>query len=907
MSLSGAFEKPYDPSEFEEKRAQDWIDKGFFASQPKSDTTHYTIVIPPPNVTGDLHIGHVLNNTLQDILIRWQRLKGRETCWVPGTDHASIATEAKVTKKLADEGINKRELGREKFLEEAYKWKSNYGGRIIGALKRLGASCDWDREVFTMDPDYHQAVLQAFVTLYDQGLVYKGHRLVNWCPVSQSVISDEEVISEERQGHLWHISYPVVSPTPGGPTAVEVATTRPETLFGDLAVAVHPEDERYQGLIGQKVRVPVCDREVPVIADTYVERDFGTGVVKITPAHDMNDYEVGQRHNLGLLNVMNPDASLNENSPPAYQGLDRYEARQKLVKELKERGLLVKTDNHKMVVGISERGHVPIEFYLSEQWYFKMEGLAQLALEETRSGRLRLLPAFTEKIWEHWLGGIKDWCVSRQLWWGHRIPVYTCTSCSKVHCAVEAPAACEACGHVEFEQEEDVLDTWASSWLWPFAVQGWPKNDAQTQKQMEAYYPTETIVTGQDIIFFWIARMVMAGKHFTGKLPFKSVYFTPIVRDSKGRKMSKSLGNSPDLQKLMAEYGTDALRFSLVNQIVLGQDIHWKNESCEMGRNFANKIWNATRFLLSHAEKRNISSAKCTFESLKIPNDAVATWLFSEFCQTLETADKALSGMNFATYSSKLYEHLWMVFCDWFVELLKPVLAEAAETNASVASLKRADELLQFALSLFDGALRLLHPLMPFVTEEIWQRLAEGRSSQTIGRQLWPNAKELTARYEPDPASVAHMRAVQGVVGAVRAIRGQYSLHPGLRLRVVLPEASRDRFGEHVAAMEYLSGSQLHFEDALPQVVGAALTQGTEVFVDLEGHVDAASEVKSVKQRLQKIEQVLVGIQKKLSNEKFVSGAPESVVAGARAQESENLAEKKLLNRVLESMQSQGG
>lgn len=887
MSFLHAFEKPYEPAEFENARSRYWIDHGFFACEPTSGKRPYTIVIPPPNVTGDLHIGHVLNNTLQDILIRWQRLQGSAVCWVPGTDHASIATEAKVTKMLRDRGVDKRKLGREAFLQEAMKWKDEYGGRITTALKRMGASCDWNREVFTMDPEYSRAVLSAFVRLYDDGLVYKGKRLVNWCPVSQSVISDEEVFSQETQGHLWHIAYPVVGGSAG--ESLVVATTRPETLFGDLALAVHPDDSRYQHLIGKSVQVPVCGRIVPVIADAYVESSFGTGVVKITPAHDPNDYDVGARHQLGLLNVMNPDATLNENVPAAYQTLDRYVARKKLVQELKETGLLVKTENHKMVVGISERGNVPIEYYLSEQWYFKMEGFARLALGATREGHLKLYPHFTEKIWEHWLINIKDWCVSRQLWWGHRIPVFTCMSCQNEWAAVDEPSACPSCGGKRLRQDEDVLDTWASSWLWPFAVQGWPAEDAQTREKLAFFYPTETIVTGQDIIFFWIARMVMAGRYFTGQMPFRSVYFTPLVRDEKGRKMSKSLGNSPDLAQLTGRYGTDALRFSLVNQIVLGQDIHWKDESCEMGRNFANKIWNAARFLLTHAERLGLDPTHCTYEQAgSPPDDPVAVWILSEFGQLVQVADESLKGMQFSAYSSKLYEFFWMVYCDWFVELLKPRLAESAGKD-------RSAEMVQFALGLFDGALRVLHPLMPFLTEEVWQRLGSGRDGRTVGRESWP----VLSPAGVDAASVSQMRAVQSVVSAIRAIRGQFSLHPGLELSVVLGHAEQGNFGLHVPAMEFLSRARIRFGGEPPRVPGAALASGVSVMVDVEGHVDPQLEIEQVRQRIQKIEKVQEGIRKKLENPRFVEGAPAEVVAGAQMQLETAQKERSLQLEVL--------
>jgi valyl-tRNA synthetase len=912
----GSFQHTYSPSETEPKHAKRWVEQRFFEVQDGAQQG-YTIVIPPPNVTGDLHIGHVLNNTLQDILIRWQRLKGRSACWIPGTDHASIATEAKVTAALQKEGRSKHAMGREAFLQEAYRWKEKYSGRITDALKRMGASCDWSREVFTMDDGYSRTVLTAFVELYNKGLVYRGKRLVNWCPASQSVISDEEVTSEERQGHLWHIAYRICADTLTGalpnalaPQELVVATTRPETLFGDLALAVHPDDERYAALVGASVLVPVCGRKIPVIADTYVDRDFGTGVVKITPAHDKNDFDVGQRHGLGLLNVMNPDASLNDQVPEGYRGLDRYVARKKLVSELKDLGLLVKTDNHKLVLGISERGQVPIEYYLSDQWYFRMEGMAKLALEATRSGALTLYPKYTEKIWDHWLENIQDWCVSRQLWWGHRIPVYTCTACHKEVCQVETPVACPHCGHKEMHQENDVLDTWASSWLWPFAVHGWPPKDEASKQELERFYPTEVIVTGQDIIFFWIARMVMAGRLFTNQMPFHSVYFTPLVRDDKGRKMSKSIGNSPDIHELMSTFGADALRFSLIHQIVLGQDIYWKNERCDMGRHFANKLWNAARFLTSAASRCGVDVAQCSYESLsrELPKDDTLNWILSEYHATVLKADESLKTFQFSEYAAALYEFLWLVYCDWFVELLKPKL-ETQETEASGAP---ASVLVSVALALFDGSLRLLHPLMPFVTEEIWQELGkvagqtrDARSLKTIGHQAWPDAT--LERFPVDTASIARMRRVQSVVTAVRAIRGQYTIHPGVRLKVFLPASESPRLGPSRHELERLARVEVCFGGVLPAVVGAALTDGVRVLVDLTGHVEASAEKQRLVSRITRLQSIIEGIDKKLGNAAFVAGAPPEIVAGAKGQRQQNADEMEALNFALSVLDAGGG
>jgi valyl-tRNA synthetase len=887
-----AFEKPFEPAQVEHQLRTYWDTHKFFKAQRDPNKKPYTIVMPPPNVTGDLTMGHVLNNTLQDILIRWNRADGKAACWIPGTDHASIATEAKVTQLLTEQGINKREIGREEFLKHAWAWKEKYGGRIVSVLKTLGVSCDWEREVFTLGPDYSKAVVRAIVKLYKDGLVYRGFRLVNWCPVSQSVISDEEVNPEERQGHLWHIRYPVEGQIG---TFLVVATTRPETLFGDLAVAVHPSDERYAHLIGKKVVVPVCGRSIPVIADTYVEKEFGTGVVKITPAHDMNDFAVGERHKLGLLNVMNPDATMNDKAPPAYQGLDRFVARKKLVAELESSGLLEKVTPHTMMVGISERGGVPIEYYLSEQWYIKMDRLSEIALQATRSGQLKLHPPHMEKIWEHWLTNIKDWCISRQLWWGHQMPMYTCQSCGHVTCAEEHPASCEKCGHQQLIQDPDCLDTWASSWLWPFGVHNWANPTDEQKKDLAYFYPTDIIVTGPDIIFFWIARMIMAGGYFTQKTAFKDVYFTPIIRDSKGRKMSKSLGNSPDVHALIAQYGTDALRFSVINQVVLGQDIFWSDSACELGRTFANKIWNATRFLLMNAEKHGVDSALVNFEQLETqPQDTLLGWVTSEFFAVVQRSHQSISAFEFSNYTSALYEFVWMVFCDWFVELCKPRLADPATLNLEQKAL--AVETIQTALQLLDGILRLLHPVMPFVTEQIWQNLGN-HAGTTIGHQTLPRPRNEML----DARAITAMREVQSVVSAVRAVRGQFAIHPGTDLQVTL-NSSQERFGRMVPQMEFLARAAFTFSERRPALCGTAMAGGIEVYVDLAGLVDPAAERERLTKKIQKIEQTLVGIRKRLANEEFVKSAPEQIVAGAREQLASNEKELSVLQASLESM-----
>ncbi|RDB35900.1 MAG: valine--tRNA ligase [Spirobacillus cienkowskii] len=883
-----AFTKAFDPANTEPRLRNYWDKNSFYQSKRNANKKPYTIVMPPPNVTGDLTMGHMMF-TLQDILIRWHRAKGYEACWIPGTDHASIATEAKVTKMLSEMGISKKEIGREKFLEHAWEWKQKYGSRIEDSLKTLGISCDWSRNTFTMDKKYSQAVMKAIVKLYHDGLIYKSHRLVNWCPVSQSVISDEEVIPEERNGSLWHIRY-VVEDNPK--EFLVVATTRPETLFGDLALAVHPSDDRYAHFIGKNVIVPVCNRKIPVIADHYVEKEFGTGIVKITPAHDMNDFEVGKRHNLGLLNIMHPDARLNDNVPENYRGLDRYVARKQLVAELHEIGLLDKIEPHKLVVGISERGNVPIEYYLSEQWYIKMDKFAELTLNATRSGRLKLIPAHQEKTWEHWLTNIQDWCISRQLWWGHRLPMYTCNQCSHVHCEELAPLKCKKCEHPELTQDSDVLDTWASSWLWPFGVHNWANPSEEEKLDLEYYYPTKVIVTGADIIFFWIARMVMAGEYFTGETPFQHCYFTPIVRDSVGRKMSKSLGNSPDVAGIMAKYGTDAMRFSLVNQIVTGQDIFWSDSCCELGKTFANKIWNAARFLTMQAEKLNINPAHYCFEQLKNKSsDVINGWITSEFFDVVRKVHDNMSRYEFSQYTSTIYEFVWMTYCDWFVELLKPRLAD--NNNQPLAK-----ETLELAFQVFDGILRLLHPAMPFITEEIWQQLNSERDGKTLGFEKLPEPTSTMI----DENAIVHMREVQSVVIAVRAIRGNFNIHPATELTVYLKDAA-SRFGNLIAQMEALAKAKFHFSSEQQGFCAPTCVNGLEIFVSLEGLVDRNAEKERLLKKIEKINNTIAGIEKRLSNKEFTNGAPAHILEGAKKQLLDNQKELAMLQESLKLLE----
>ncbi|MDP4117338.1 MAG: valine--tRNA ligase, partial [Bacteroidota bacterium] len=707
--------KAYDPSVVEDKWFKYWVDNNLFHSEVDKTKEPYTIVIPPPNITGILTLGHILNNTIQDVYIRTKRMMGYNACWVPGTDHASIATETKVTKYLKDQGIEKFEIGREEFLKYCKDWRSKYGGIIIQQLKKLGVSCDWERERFTMDDEYYKCVIDAFVALYNEGKIYRGYRMVNWDPASRSAISDEEVIFRESQGKLWYIKYPVKD----SDEFVTVATTRPETMLGDTGIAVNPNDERYTHLIGKFVILPLVEKEIPVFADEYVEMGFGTGAVKVTPAHDVNDYEMGKRHNLEVINIFNDDATTNHNVPEEFKFLDRYEVRKKVVARLKELGFLLKEEDYTNKVGYSERGGVPIEPYLSEQWFMKMDDLAKEATEVVRDGKVKFHPDHWKKTYDHWMGGIRDWCISRQLWWGHRIPVWYCTDCHKAPIVqAEAPSKCPYCGSANLVQDEDVLDTWSSSWLWAYDV-------FKTKEEQDYYYPTNLLVTAPDIIFFWVARMIMAGLHFKKEIPFKDVYFTSIIRDTQGRKMSKSLGNSPDPLDVISEYGADALRFTTIYLAPLGQDVLFSTEKCEIGRNFANKIWNAGRFLLMNAQ--NITLNQELFDK---HFDFADKWIVSRFNRTVTEFTEALDKFEINNASKLIYSFIWNDFCDWYIELSKSKLYSDNEEIKSAV--------LTRAIYIFEQMLKLAHPFMPFITEELWQIIDERKPGESISTSEFP-------------------------------------------------------------------------------------------------------------------------------------------------------------------------
>ncbi len=838
--------KVYSPQQSEDKWYKYWLENGIFNSDVDKSKTPYTIVIPPPNITGILHIGHVLNNTIQDILIRYKRMQGFNACWVPGTDHASIATESKVVKHLRDQGINKHDISREEFLVHCHEWKEKYGGIIIGQLKKLGVSCDWRRLRFTMDDDYYRKVIEAFVKLYHDGKIYRGYRLVNWDPANKSAISDEEVIFRNVNGKLWYIRYQVK----GTDEYITVATTRPETMLGDVAVAVNPNDERYKHHLGKTLILPLVEREIPLLADeVFVDPAFGTGAVKITPAHDFNDYEFGERHNLPLINIFNPDATTNENVPEKYRGLDRYECRKLVLKDLIEGGFLVKEEDYTNNVGYSERGHVPIEPYLSEQWYLKMEEIAAPALKAVNDGTIRFHPGHWVKTYDHWMNNIKDWCISRQLWWGHRIPVWYHNETNEIYCGVNPPADPE-----NWHQDEDVLDTWASSWLWAHDV-------FKTEEEKQYYYPTNTLVTAPEIIFFWVARMIMAGYYFEGKIPFKDVYFTSIIRDQKGRKMSKSLGNSPDPLEIIADYGADALRFTIIYQAPLGQDVLFSMDSLEIGRNFANKLWNAGRFLLMNYDGS-------TGEEDLLEDDFVDRWMESAINSALKDFGKAIDSFEINNSSKIVYSFVWNDFCDWYIELIKNKLYSQDEKIKKSAIVK--------AIRNFEKLLQLVHPLMPFITEELWHQVQTRKPGESICSSNFPVVDESKI----DKQAENDMLMLQSLITAVRNIRGEMQIHPSQLIDIHLKTNSfNSGYSDYIKRLAKV-GSIISGGDIVkPKMSASAVVKDIEVFIPLEGIIDIEVEKKRVEKEISRLKGALEGIEKKLSNPSFVDRAPADVVA----------------------------
>ncbi len=844
--------KNFEPNKIEDKWYEYWEKHKLFHSEP-DEREPYTIVIPPPNVTGMLHLGHILNNTLQDVYIRYKRMKGFNACWVPGVDHASIATESKVINHLKTLGVNKYEIGREKFLEYCWEWTEKYGGIIFKQLRKLGVSLDWDRKRFTMDEHYYKKVVQAFVKLYKEGLIYRGYRMVNWDPASKSAISDEEVIFREVKGKLWYIKYPIVDSN----EYIVIATTRPETMLGDTAVAVNPEDERYKNVVGKEIELPIVGRKIPIIADDYVDTSFGTGAVKITPAHDINDYEIGKRHNLEIINIFNPDATTNENVPERFRNLDRDVAQKKVIEELRELGVLLKEEDYTHNVGYSERGGVPIEPYLSEQWFMKMDELAEPALDVVRKGLINFHPQHWVKTYEHWMTNIKDWCISRQLWWGHRIPVWYNKKTGEIYCETEPPKDIE-----NWKQEDDVLDTWASSWLWAQDV-------FTTPEELAYYYPTDLLVTGPDIIFFWVARMIMAGMHFRNerssdkeKIPFKDVYFTSIIRDGKGRKMSKSLGNSPDPIDVINDYGADALRFTITYIAPLGQDVLFSTDKCELGRNFANKIWNAGRFLLMNAE--NIKRDNSLIEK---HIDFTDEWITSRFERSLKKLEEALDNFDITGATKTIYSFVWNDFCDWYIELTKKRLySEDEEVKSAV---------LTRALNLFGNILKMIHPFMPFISEELWQVIETRETGESISVSNFPEYDEskITEGAEEEIAFL------QELITAIRNIRGELNIPPAKKINLILKTSKVTQLQvEYVKSLVRVENITVDENAEKPSASASAVIKDCEIFIPLQGIIDLDSERERIQKELTRLEGALKGVEKKLSNERFVNNAPAEVV-----------------------------
>jgi valyl-tRNA synthetase len=870
--------KTYDPALIEDRIYAEWLKKGYFKAEVNKNKKPYTIVIPPPNVTGMLTIGHVLNNTLQDVFIRYYKLKGFETCWVPGTDHASIATESKVTAMLKDQGIDKKELGREAFLEKAKEWKDKYGGIIIQQLKKLGCACDWDRERFTMDDDYYKAVIDTFVDLYKKGLIYKGYRLVNWCPASMSVISDEEVEFVEKKGNLWYFKYPIKDSN----EFVTVATTRPETMFGDTAVAIHPDNEKLKHLIGKTAVLPLVGREIPIIADTHADPEKGTGAVKITPGHDPNDNLVGQRHGLQVINVMNPNATLNNNVPERFRGLDRFVARKKVVAELTELGLIEKIEDHVHQLSISQRGKEPIEYLMSEQWYLKMTELVKPALEVVNSGRIRMHPEKWIKTYNHWLENVQDWCLSRQLWWGHRIPVYYCSNpgCETVKMVESSkPEKCEKCGSSgHIYQDNDVLDTWSSSWIWPYAV-------FRTKEEQDYFYPTDILITGPDIIFFWVARMIIAGMHYKNEIPFKDVYFNGMVRDEKGRKMSKSLGNSPDPLEVIKEYGADALRFTMIRLTPVGNDIFFSTDKCEIGRSFANKIWNAARFLMMNKEKNPGIKQVCHTGAIE------DKWINSRLNHTIETVEEKIKTFQLNEALKAIYEFLWNDLCDWYIEMAKSRFqSENEEERVSV---------LENAFYNFDTALRLLHPFMPFITEELWKWIGDRNESDSIMLSSIPDADKKLI----DEESEAVMETVKEIIGRIRNIRAENNISPAKTVKMCL-KTDDEKLKKFASVIKFLAKvEEIDFDPSAekPKLSATAIVNGIEMFIPLAGIIDIGAEKDKIEKEIARLENINSGINNKLSNEQFTSRAPEAVLAKERDKLSANL---EAINKLKSSLEN---
>ena len=860
--MSKELAKTYDPKGIEDRLYKKWMDNGYFHAKVNPDKKPFTIVMPPPNVTGQLHMGHALDETMQDILIRFKRMQGYEALWQPGTDHAAIATEVKVTEKLRKEGIDKNEIGRDEFMKHAWAWKEEYGGKIINQLKKLGASADWERERFTMDEGCSKAVQEVFIRLYEKGYIYKGSRIINWCPVCQTSISDAEVVHEDQDGFFWHINYPIVGEEG---RFVEIATTRPETLLGDTAVAVNPEDERYKDLVGKMLKLPLTDREIPVIADEYVDKEFGTGCVKITPAHDPNDFEVGRRHNLEEINILNDDATINSLGGK-YAGMDRYEARKAMVEDLKEQGLLVKVVPHSHSVGTHDRCGTTVEPMIKPQWFVKMDEMAKAAIKTLDDGNLQFVPARFDKTYLHWLENIRDWCISRQLWWGHRIPAYYCDECGEMVVGREMPEKCPKCGCTHMHQDEDTLDTWFSSALWPFSTLGWPDKTPE----LEYFYPTDVLVTGYDIIFFWVIRMVFSGYEQTGKCPFNTVLIHGLVRDSQGRKMSKSLGNGIDPLEVIDKYGADALRMTLITGNAPGNDMRFYWERVEASRNFANKVWNASRFIMMNMEKAPVHEV--SLDDLTMADK----WILSKVNTLAKDVTENLDKFELGIGLQKVYDFIWEEFCDWYIEMVKPRLWNDEDSTKAAA--------LWTLKTVLINSLKLLHPYMPFITEEIFCNLQDEEASIMVS--AWPEYKT-EWNFEQEEYAV---ETIKEAVRAIRNVRTSMNVAPSKKAKVYVVSENQKllQIFEHskvfFATLGYASEVFLQSDkqgiadDAVSVVIPEA-----SIYIPFAELVDIAKEIERLQKEEERLTKELARVTVMLSNEKFVSKAPEAKINEEKA------------------------
>ncbi|MFZ5434589.1 MAG: valine--tRNA ligase [Calditrichota bacterium] len=889
-------EKAYNPSAVEHRLYEQWESRGYFTAPVRQDHEPFVIMMPPPNVTGILTIGHVLVTTLQDILIRWHRMQGEDTLWLPGTDHAGIATQVKVEAELHKQGLTRHDIGREKMVEKIWEWKEHHGGIILKQLRKIGASCDWTRERFTLDEGLSRAVATIFVRLYNKGLIYRGKRIVNWDPVSHTALSDEQVEYRTLSSNLWHIRYPLTD----GSGYLVVATTRPETMLGDTAVAVHPDDDRYKHLHGRTITLPLVGRQIPIVPDEYVDREFGTGCVKVTPAHDPNDFEIGMRHHLDFIEVIGPDGHMTEKAPAAYQKLSRDEARRRVVEDLKAQDLMEKIEPYSHQVGHNERTGTVIEPLLSEQWFVSMKGLAEPAMKAVRDGKVQFYPKHWEKTYFHWLENVRDWCISRQLWWGHRIPLWTVKETGEIICAVDNPMHDPKYAGLTLEQDPDVLDTWFSSWLWTFSTLGWP-NDTEDLKH---FHPTSVLVTGPDIIFLWVARMIMASEEVFGVEPFRKVYFNGIVRDMKGRKLSKSLGNSPDPLDVINQYGADALRFTIVSQTPLGGDIRFGMELCEMGRNFANKIWNASRLLFMNLPETGENFEFTPVDSMaELPDNLIDRWITSSFFSTRRTVAQALEEMRFADAAKAIHTFVWSEFCDWYLELIKTRLQNGGAER---------EQALRHSFGILHGILRLLHPFMPFLTEELFQQL------RRMSESAWPEVQRTeTILFSPypadrtefiDPTVEEEFALLEELVNTLRNIRGELRIPTSTRMVAGVHGDSQAHitflkdfapFIERLATLE-----RLDFTMTKPHGSASAVVRGLEVFVPLGGLIDLNVEKARLGKEQERLTRLVDGSRARLANPKFVQNAAEDVVDAERQKLADLEQALAKVNRYVEEINS---